>query len=407
MAARGSLAAGAAAASQVLAATYRNSYVAHAAMEPHSATAIWEKGKLTVWASTQAPFMVRDQLAKAFGLAPARVRVIPPFLGGGFGGKTLAPQALEAARLARAAAAPVQVTWDRREEFFLDTFRPAAVVEIRTGLSAEGRITFWDHHVVGAGDDEARPPYEIPNQRIRASGGWMGGNPPDLHPFAVGPWRAPAANTNAYARELHMDALAAKAGIDPLEFRLRHLRDPRLLAALRAVASAFGWTPRPGPSGRGWGVACTDHRRTVVAAMAEVAVDRASGAVQVKRVVMAQDMGLVVNPDGARQQMEGCITMGLGYALSEEVRFRAGQVLSENFDHYRIPTFTQVPLIQTILLANPNLPAQGGGEPAIVVMGGLIANAVRDAIGVPITQLPMTPERIRAALAEAVPLASA
>jgi len=114
--------------------------------------------------------------------------------------------------------------------------------------------------------------------------------------------------------------------------------------------------------------------------------------------VVAQDMGVVVNPDGARQQVEGCVTMGLGYALSEEVRFKAGKVLDGNFDTYRIPRFTQVPTIQTILISNPSLPAQGGGEPAIVVMGALIANAIHDAVGVRLLQLPMTPERVKKAL---------
>jgi CO/xanthine dehydrogenase Mo-binding subunit len=241
--------------------------------------------------------------------------------------------------------------------------------------------------------------YEIPHQRITSAGTWMGGNPPGFHPFAVGAWRAPAANTNVFAKESHMDLLAAKAGVDPLAFRLRHLKDPRMLAVLQAAAKAFGWTPKVGPSGRGFGVACADHRDTLVAAMAEVAVDQKTGAVQVKRVVLAQDMGVVVNPDGARQQIEGCITMGLGYALMEGIRFRNGQILDENFDTYKLPRFAQIPEIQTILIDNPATPAQGGGEPAIVVMGALLANAIHDAVGVQLRQMPMTPERVKQALA--------
>jgi len=398
LAARGSIPAGEARAEQRLEATYLNSYVAHAPLEPHTAVAQWDKGRLTVWASTQAPFPLKGQLAQALGLRPQEVRVITPFLGGGFGGKGIAPQALEAARLARLAGAPVQVAWSRKEEFFLDTFRPAALVKIRSGLDKDGRIAFWEHHVYCAGEAEAETVYDIPHQRILASGGWMGGNPPGLHPFGIGPWRAPAANTNVYARESHMDAMAARAHADPLEFRLKHLKNPRMIAVLHAAEKVFGWTPRPGPSGRGFGVACADHRDTLVAAMAEVAVDAKTGEVQVKRVVVAQDMGVVVNPDGARQQMEGCITMGLGYALSEEVRFKDGKVLDENFDTYKIPRFSQVPEIQTILIDNPSLPAQGGGEPAIVVMGALLANAIHDAVGVLLLQLPMTPERIRKAM---------
>ena len=396
--AKGSIQAGEARAEQKLETTYLNAYVAHAPMEPHTAVAQWDKGRMTVWASTQAPFLLKGQLVQALGLTPRAVRVITPFLGGGFGGKGGCPPALEAARLARLAGCPVQVTWNRQEEFFLDSFRPAAVVKIRSGLDKGGRITFWEHHAFCAGDQEAEPVYELEHQRIRSSGGWMGGNPAGLHPFAVGAWRAPAANTNVHAREAHMNALAAMAKMDPLEFRLFHLKNPRMIAVLKAAEKAFGWTRKPVPSGRGFGVACADHRDTLVAAMAEVAVDRKTGEVHVKRVVVAQDMGVVVHPDGARQQMEGCVTMGLGYALSEEVRFRAGQVLDANFDTYHIPRFSQVPEIQTILIDNPNLPAQGGGEPAIVIMGALIANAIHDAVGVRLLQLPMTPARVKAAL---------
>jgi isoquinoline 1-oxidoreductase len=396
---KGNLKTGEAASVHRLDATYLDGYVAHAPMEPHTAVAQWEKGRLTVWASTQAPFLLRGQLAKAFTLGVRNVRVITPFLGGGFGGKGGAPQAFEAARLARLAGCPVQVTWSRKEEFFLDSFRPAGVVKLRAGLDQGGRITFWEHQVTAAGEAEAETMYEIPHQRITSAGTWMGGNPAGFHPFAVGAWRAPAANTNVFAKESHMDQLAAKAGVDPLAFRLRHLKKPRMIAVLQAAAKAFGWTPKAGPSGRGYGVACADHRDTLVAAMAEVAVDQKTGAVQVKRVVLAQDMGVVVNPEGARQQIEGCITMGLGYALTEEVRFKNGQVLVENFDTYQLPRFSQIPDIQAILVDNPSLAAQGGGEPAIIVMGAVLANAIHDALGVQLLQLPMTPERVRRAAA--------
>jgi len=398
LAAKGDLNTGEAAALHKVEATYLDNYVAHAPMEPHTAVAQWEKGRLTVWASTQAPFLLRSQLAKAFTLSAGKVRVITPFLGGGFGGKGSAPQALEAARLAKTAGGPVQVTWTRQEEFFFDSFRPAGVVKIRSGLDQAGRITFWEHHVTAAGESEAETMYDIPHQRIRCAGTWSGGGPAGLHPFAIGAWRAPAANTNVFAKESHMDVLAAKAGVDPLEFRLRHLKDPRMIAALQVAEKAFGYTRKPGPTGRGFGVACANHRDTIVAAMAEVAVDRKTGAVQVKRVVLAQDMGVVVHPDGARQQVEGCVVMGMGYSLYEQIRFKNGQVLDENFDTYRLPRFTDMPSIQTLLIPNPTLAAQGGGEPAIVVMGALLANAIHDAIGVRLLQMPMTPERIKAAL---------
>mgnify|MGYP005806542793 CR=1 FL=1 len=394
----GDLRAGERQATRTLEATYLNSYVAHAPIETHSAVAQFVDGKATVWASTQAPFIVRTEVARALGLPAQKVRVITPYVGGGFGGKSSGPQAVEAARLARAAGVPVQVVWDRAEEFFHDTFRPAAVVKLRAGLSASGKITFWDGQVVGAGEREAKPFYAIPHQRTTSAGSWQGGNPPGMHPFGVGAWRAPSANTNGFARESHIDALAALAGRDPLAFRQDNLSDPRMTRVLNQVAERFRWTPMPAPSGRGMGLACAVYRGTYVAAMAEVAVDKATGQVQVKRVVLAQDMGVVVNPDGALQQLEGCITMGLGYALLEEVRFKGGDVLEKNFDTYGIPRFSWLPKIETILIDNPEVPAQGGGEPAITVMGALLANAIHDAVGVRLFQLPMTPDRIKAGL---------
>jgi CO/xanthine dehydrogenase Mo-binding subunit len=195
-----------------------------------------------------------------------------------------------------------------------------------------------------------------------------------------------------------MDLLAAKAKADPLAFRLRHLKDQRVIRVLEAAAERFGWAPGVAPSGRGVGVACGSWRGTLTAAMAEVAVDKHTGQVRVKRVVLAQDMGLVINPDGARQQMEGAITMGVGYALSEGLRFKDGRILDENFDTYRIPRFSWLPAIETVLVANPGLEAQGGGEPPIVCMGAVIANAIHDALGVRVYELPMTPERVLEAI---------
>lgn len=383
--------------------TYFNSYVAHAPMEPHSATATIEGGKATVWAGTQTPFPVQQQVAQALGFAPENVRIVTPYVGGGFGGKSASRQAIEAARLAKATGRPVQVMWDRAEEFFFDTFRPAAVVKISSGLTAEKRIAFWDFTVYCAGDREARQFYDIPHQRTAAAGGWSGGQPPGLHPFAVGPWRAPSVNTNTFAREVHIDMLAEKAGANPLEFRLNHLSDSRMRRVLEAAAKRFGWKPGRAPTGRGTGVACAIYLGTYVATMAEVAVDRASGRVEVKRVVCAQDQGVTVSPEGSRQQIEGSIVMGLGYTLSEEVRFKNGEVLHRNFDTYEVPRFSWTPRIEPVLIDNPTTPASGCGEPPIVNMGAVVANAIYDAVGVRLFQLPMTPERVLAALKSARP----
>jgi len=378
--------------------TYLNAYVAHAPIEPHAALASFEDGKMTVWASTQSPFGLKRQLVSALGLAEDKVRVITPFVGGGFGGKSSSSQGLQAARLAKIAGRPVQVFWTREDEFFWDTYRPAAIVKIRSGLTQAGAPAFWDYRVYFAGSRGSEQPYDIPHHRTVAhSRGWTG--PPGSHPFATGAWRAPAANTNAFAREQHIDIMAAKAGIDPLEFRLKYCTDEKYIGVLRAAAEKFGWTPAKGASGRGVGVACGIDADTVVATMAEVEVDKNTGRIKVKRVVCAQDMGQVVNPAGATTQMEGCITMGLGYALSEELHFRGGEILDLNFDSYDLPLFSTVPKIETILVDSADPAPHGGGEPAIITMGAVIANAVFDAVGVRLFELPMTPKRVKAALA--------
>jgi nicotinate dehydrogenase subunit B len=394
----GSLAEGEKLAANIVEETYLNSYVAHAPMETHAATATIEGSKATVWASTQTPFPVKQQVAQALGLTPQNVRIITPYVGGGFGGKSASRQAVEAVRLAKLTGRPVQVVFHRDEEFFYDTFRPAAVVKIRAALTGAGKMVLWDYKVYGAGDREARLFYDVPHQRTVSAGGWQGGNPPGMHPFGVGPWRAPSVNTNTFARESHIDILAAKAGADPVEFRLGHLSDQRMRRLLEAAAGQFGWKPARAPSGRGLGVALGIYAGTYVATMAEVAVNKSTGHVQVTRVVCAQDEGVVVNPDGSRQQMEGSITMGLGYALAEEVHFKNGEVLDRNFDTYEIPRFSWLPKIETILIENPEVPALGCGEPPIVTMGAVVANAIHDAVGARLLQLPMTPARIQAAL---------
>jgi nicotinate dehydrogenase subunit B len=380
---------------------YLNGYVAHAPMEPHTALANVEGDRATVWASTQAPFRLKDEVAKTLGVPPANVRVVTPFVGGGFGGKTRNIQAVQAVRLSKLAGKPVQVAWSRADEFFYDSFRPAAVVHVRSGTDAAGRIVLWDYEVLFAGDRSSAQFYDIPHHRTVSRGEWGGGGGPSAHPFAVGAWRAPGSNTNVFARECQIDVMAAKAGMDPLEFRLKNLADERMKRVLGAAADRFGWKPAAAPSGRGFAIVCSDYLGTYVAAAAEIAVDRETGHIKVKRVVCAQDMGQCINPEGARIQIEGCITMGLGYALTEEVRFKGGEVRDLNFDTYEIPRFSWLPEIEAVIVENDGLPPSGGGEPAIINMGAVLANAVFDATGARLFRLPMTPARVKAALAGA------
>jgi isoquinoline 1-oxidoreductase len=389
-------------ADHVYEATYKKGYVAHAAIEPHAAVAEIVDGKARIWASTQTPFPTRDQIAKAIGFDPQNVRVITPFLGGGFGGKSASAQAIEAARLAQITGKPVQVAWTRSEEFFFDTFDPASVAKVSATLGPNGNISSFDYSIYGAGERGAALCYDIPNLRIRSTGGPSHGpvsGAPSLHAFAVGPWRGPGANMNVFAIESQIDVMAAAARQDPLAFRMRHLTDPRMRRVLQAASEVFRWKPAVGPSRRGFGIACNIDAGTYVATMAEVKVDALSGGVQVIRVVCAQDMGVVVNPDGARMQIEGGVTMGLGYTLSEELRFRGGDILDRNFDTYDIPRFSWIPRIECVFIKNDELAPQGGGEPPITTTGAVIANAVFDATGARMSQLPMTAARVKAAIA--------
>lgn len=375
--------------------TYTGSYVAHAPMEPHAALAHVEGDRASVWASTQNPFGARDEIAEALGLPIEHVRVITPFLGGGFGGKSFNLQAVEASRLSQATKRPVQVMWTREEEFFNDTFRPASLVTIESGLDAQGRIAFWDYEVRFAGDRASERLYDIADHRTVAIGGFQG--PAGVHPFGVGAWRAPGSSDNAFARESHVDQLCTLAHDDPVSFRLRQIKDPRLARVLRTAADAWGWTSAKGPSGRGIGVACGKDADTYVAAMAQIEVKDAR--IVIKRLLWVQDMGLVINPQGARIQMEGGITMGLGYALSEQVRFKNGEIHDTNFDKYTLPRFSWLPKIETLIVKADDQPAGGGGEPAIILCGAVLGNAFHDATGVRLTAMPMNEARIRAALA--------
>jgi nicotinate dehydrogenase subunit B len=377
--------------------TYLDGYKAHAPIEPHTAIAKVDGDKAVIWASTQTPFPLQEEAASALGFPSKNVRVIPPFVGGGFGGKTHNSQAIEAVKLAKLCGRPVQVAWTRKEEFFLDTFRPAAVVKIKAGIDRTGRILLWDYGVYFAGERGSQHFFDIPNHRTMSYGsGWRG--TPGSHPFPTGAWRAPGNNTNTFARESHIDILAAKAGMDPVEFRLKNLKDKKMRRVLQTAAEKFGWTPAKSPSGRGYGVASGIDAGTYVAHIAEVEVDKKKGNVQVKRVVCAQDMGLSINPEGAKIQMEGCITMGLGYALKEDIRFKGGEIFDTNFDTYEIPRFSWLPEIETYLVGDKDDAPQGGGEPPIICMGGVVANAIYDATGARMFQLPMIPDRIKEAL---------
>jgi isoquinoline 1-oxidoreductase len=320
---------------------FHDPYLAHAAIETHTALARLEGDKITVWASTQSPFGLQNGISRELNFPIEKVRVISPFVGGGFGGKGEYQQGIEAAKLAKLTGKPIMLVWTREEEFFYDTFHPAGVVKIKSGIDKSGLIKLWDYNLYGAGSRGSDTIYDVPNNKTTSYS--QKKDAPPVHPLATGAWRAPSNNTNTFAREIQIDIMAAAAGIDPLEFRLKNLKDEKMIACLKAVADKFGYVAGKTPSGRGIGVAVGIDAGSWVAHMAEVKVDKNTGKVRVVRIACAQDMGLCVNPEGATIQMEGCITMGLGYALAEEVLFEGGNIQNRGFDSYDIPRFSWLP----------------------------------------------------------------
>ncbi len=371
---------------------YLNHYVAHSPSEPYTLVVDVGTNEVNVWASTQAPFRVRSTVAGTLNLPVEKVRVITPFVGCGFGGKKSGQQVEEAARLSKLTRRPVQLAWTRKEEFFYDAFRPAAVIKMKSGLNKSGKIIYWDFEIIFTGSRSSTPIYNIPHYRVTSSRSKRGSGP--VHPFNTGAWRGPGSNTNVFAMESQTDIMAQTVGMDPLSFRLKNLADERMKRVLKAAADKFDRSFSKGPSGKGYGIACTDYLNTYLATIAEVKVDKKTGEVKVERIVCAQDMGEIINPQGATIQIEGGLTMGIGSALTEEIQFKGGKVLDENFDTYEITKFSSAPKIDVVLIDNPELAPQGCGEPAITTTGAVIANAIYDAVGVRMFELPMTPEKI-------------
>ncbi|HXZ20735.1 MAG TPA: molybdopterin cofactor-binding domain-containing protein [Candidatus Acidoferrales bacterium] len=375
-------------------ATYTVSYIAHAPLEPRAALAEWENGKLTVWTGTQRPFAVRDELASAFHVPQADVRVIVPDTGSAYGGKHTGEVAVEAARLARAANRPVSLLWTREEEFTWAYFRPAGVIEVKAGVASDGRLQAWEFHNYNSGPSAISTPYAVPSQRIEYH--------PARSPLRQGSYRGLAATANHFAREMHMDVAARAAGLDPLEFRLKNLEDARLRAVFEAAARSFGWPAGAGwpakreRAGQGFGMGGGVEKGSYLATFAEVAVDRASGEVRVVRVVTAFECGAIVNPDGLRNQVMGATVMALGGALFEAVEFENGRITNPKFSLYRVPRFRDLPQVEVVLLDRKDLPSAGAGETPIVGLAPAVGNAIFDATGVRLRALPLVPNGLKA-----------
>lgn len=379
----GSVADGLASADKKLEQTYTVAYIAHAPLEPRAAVAEWNDEKLTVWTGTQRPFGVRGELAEAFRIPEERVRVIVPDTGSGYGGKHTGDCAIEAARLARASKKPVKLVWTREEEFTWAYFRPAGVIDIKTGVTNDGAITAWDFHNYNSGASGIQIKYDIANQNIRFH--------QTKSPLRQGSYRGLAATANHFARETHVDELADLLKMDPLSFRLKNIKDERLRAVLNAAANTFGWQAFKKTADHGIGIACGFEKGSYIATCAEVSIEPKTKKLRIERVVASFECGAIVNPVHLHNQVEGAIVQGLGGALFEQIRFENGLILNSKFSKYRVPRFSDVPPIEVVLVDRKDLPSAGAGETPIVCLAPAVGNAIFNATGTRLRSLPLVP----------------
>jgi CO/xanthine dehydrogenase Mo-binding subunit len=373
---------------QTLRQTYTVAYIAHTPLEPRAAVAEWNEGKLTVWTGSQRPFGVRGELAQAFGIPENQVRVIVPDTGSGYGGKHTGEAAVEAARLAKAAGKPVKLVWTREEEFTWAYFRPAGVIDVSSAVRKDGTITAWEFHNYNSGNSGIRTPYDIPQPKTEFHN--------TRSPLRQGSYRALASTANHFAREVHMDELAAAVKMDPLEFRLKNLKDARLRDVFEAGAKAFGWGKIKASADRGFGMGGGIEKGSYIATFAEVMVDRKSGSVRVTRIVTAYECGAVIHPDQLKNQVEGSIVMGLGGALFEAIDFENGRIRNARLSDYRVPRFSDVCEIEVVLVNRKDLPSAGAGETPIIGIAPAIGNAIFAATGSRLRSLPLVPDGLKA-----------
>jgi len=372
-------------ADHILEATYYAPHVSTLPMEPRAAVAEWDGDKLTVWAGAQRPFGLRTELAGMFRVPESDVSVISMEIGGGFGTKSWYPTGAEAAKLARIAGRPVRVAYTRQEDATEGTFRPAALIEIKSAFGTDGTITAWQCEAIHAGpmgyiaQRGAQTPYAVRDVAV--------------HVYCantlvrVGSYRSLGAAANHFARESHVDEIASTIGLDPFELRMRNLSDARYRSVLEAAASRFGWQSGVPPTNRGVGLSIGEDVGSYVASCVELAVEGRE--IRVRRVVTAIDCGLVVNPEGVRNQVEGSTVMGLGGALYEAIEIGEGSILNTSLSRYQVPRITDSPEIEVVLTGDPGAPSTGAGEPGLVTIAPAAANAVFDSTGQRVRELPL------------------
>lgn len=378
----GSVEAGLAQAAHTLEASYTVAYIAHAPLEPRAAVAEWSHGKVTVWTGTQIPFWVRREVAEACRIPEDRVRIIMSAMGSAFGGKHTGEAAIEAAKLAAKAGKSVKVFWTREEEFTSGYFRPAGVIDVKAGAARDGSLTAWEIHNFNSGAEGLHSPwYAVSNLKTAFH--------PSSSPLRQGSYRALAATANHFARESHLDDLAALARLDPLDFRMKNLRDPRLRTILEATADKFRWTKKKSSPTRGYGLACGFEKGGYVACCVEVEIQEQTKSVRIVRLTEGFECGAIVNPNLLRSQVIGAIIQGLGGALFEEIKFENGKIVNPRFSSYRLPRFTDIPSIEVVLIDRQDIPPAGAGETPIVAVAAAIRNAILAATGIPLRSLPL------------------
>ncbi len=417
-------------------ATYYRPYHMHASLGPSAALALWNDDDLTVWSHSQAPFILRDALAQVLAVDKLAIRVIHVEGAGCYGHNGADDVALDAALAARSlSGTPIMMKWSRADEHAWEPYGSAMVMKLAADLTANGYIGQWRQDIYSYAHStrpatgletsgllaawqlerpfapqqprpmggyhsgahrNADPIYDLPNKRILR---YAAAN----SPLRVSALRSLGAYANVFAIESFVDELATAAGIDPLEFRLRHLNDARARAVLSAAAEKANWSARDDARSNmeGWGMALAQYKnlQCYAAIIVYLRVDRDSGRIQFKRVVIAADAGQVVNPDGLSNQLEGGFAQAASWTLFEAVTFDERGITSLDWESYPILTFESAPVIETVILNRPYMPILGAGEAAQNPTPAAIANAIYDAIGLRLREIPFTPEKIRHALA--------
>jgi nicotinate dehydrogenase subunit B len=416
-------------AARTLKATYRTPFQMHGSIGPSCAVADVKPDRAILWSGTQMPHDTRHDIAKVLGMPLEGLELRWVEASGGYGRNGLDHVVADAAIMSQIVGRPVRVQWMRWDEHGWEPKGPPIVQDLSGGLDAQGRVVAWRHHVwvptlgdthliaaalcgngavcgdTGLGDPSITYAYTFPNADVM---GHCEGRVGLLTSWL----RSPGQFETTFAMESFIDELAAAAHQDPLAFRLSHVNDPRALAVLKAAANKYGWTSRPAGEGRqahqdqvarGRGIAWVNRDDARVATIADISVDRKQGAIRVERVVVAHDCGLVISPDGVRNQVEGNIIQSLSRTMHEEVTFDRAHVTSRDWEGYPILRFAEIPdSIEVVIVNNsPEYPSLGAGEPSTCPTAAVIGNAVFDAIGVRLRQTPFRPERVRTAMRSA------